>query len=38
MKLHLIMFLAWLVWVVMWLLSEIQSSNRRREQAQRKQG
>ena len=36
MKLHLIMFLAWLIWVVLWLLKEIQASNRRREEARRR--
>lgn len=39
MKLYTILFLAWLVWVTLWVLKEVQASNRRREQERRaKQG
>jgi hypothetical protein len=33
------MFLAWLLWVTLWILKEVQASNRRREAERRqKQG
>lgn len=38
MKLHLIMFLAWLLWVTLWILKEVQASNRRRDAERRKHG
>jgi len=38
MKLHLIMFLAWLLWVTLWILKEVQSANRRRDAERRQKG
>jgi hypothetical protein len=36
MKLYTIMFLAWLLWVTLWILKEVQASNRRREEERRR--
>ena len=36
MKLYTIMFLAWLLWVTLWILKEVQASNRRREAERRR--
>jgi cytoskeletal protein RodZ len=38
MKLHLIMFLAWLLWVTLWILKEVQAANRRRDEERRRKG
>ncbi len=36
MKLHTILFLAWLLWVTLWILKEVQAANRRREEERRR--
>jgi len=36
MTLTTIIFLAWLLWVTLWILREVQASNRRREEERRR--
>lgn len=38
MKLHLLLFLAWVLWVTLWIIKEVQASHRRRQQQRNRQG